>query len=101
MALASQVTLLSERVDVNEILANVHASITLATSPGIVKSFPHSLLESLAAGKPVLVSRAIPMADYVEKTGCGRVIEEVTPHDIFVAVESLAMEYDSAQATAR
>jgi len=51
---------------VNKTLVSVHAAITLADREGIIKVYPHSLLDALAAGKPVLVSRAIPMADYVE-----------------------------------
>ena len=99
--LARQVTVLNELVDVNEILAGVQASITLAAAPGIVKSYPHSLLESLAAGKPVLVSRAIPMADYVERMGCGKVVESVTPTEVLAAVESLTREYEDLQKSAQ
>jgi glycosyltransferase involved in cell wall biosynthesis len=101
LKLEEQVTVLDELVEVNQVLAGVHASITLAMAPGIVKSFPHSLLESLAAGKPVLVSRAIPMADYVETTGCGRVVENVTVEDILAAVDSLTREYEVLQHVAR
>jgi glycosyltransferase involved in cell wall biosynthesis len=101
MNLEKQVTVLNKQVDVNRTLAGVHASITLATTPIIVKSYPHSLLESLAAGKPVLVSRAIPMADYVEQTGCGKVVDKVTPADILAAIESLANKYDELQKSAR
>lgn len=101
MNLAKQVIVLNKLVDVNEVLAGVHASITLAATPGIVKSYPHSLLESLAAGKPVLVSRAIPMADYVEQTGCGKVVDRVTPTHILTAVESLASEYDALEKSAQ
>jgi glycosyltransferase involved in cell wall biosynthesis len=99
--LEKQVTVLNERVDVDKVLAGVHASITLATAPGIVKSYPHSLLESLAAGKPVLVSRAIPMADYVAQASCGKVVERVTPAGILTAVEALAHEYEDLQRAAR
>jgi len=82
-------------------LANVHASVALATDPAIIRPYPHSLMESLAAGKPVLVSRYIPMADYVEQTGCGKVIEAVDPISILDAVEALAREYESLQRTAQ
>lgn len=99
--LAKQVTIIDELVDVNRVLAGVHASITLAAKPGLIKSYPHSLLDSLAAGKPVLVSRAIPMADYVEATGCGRVIDQVNPADILTAVDALVQDYDAYQAIAR
>jgi glycosyltransferase involved in cell wall biosynthesis len=100
MNLTDQVTVLANRVDVNEILAGVHASITLAAARGIVKSYPHSLMESLAAGKPVLVSRPVPMADYVEKAGCGKVVEDISPDGILAAVESLIADYDALQQTA-
>jgi glycosyltransferase involved in cell wall biosynthesis len=95
------VTVLNRLVDVNTVLAGVHASITLAASPGIVKSHPHSLLESLAAGKPVLVSRAIPMADTVEQADCGVVIEDVTPTDVLAGIQRLATEYARLEEAAR
>ncbi|MBI3957869.1 MAG: glycosyltransferase, partial [Chloroflexi bacterium] len=93
LGLQEQVTVLDRLVDVNQILAGVHAAIALADGPGIVKSYPHSLLDCLAAGKPVLVSRTIPMADYVMDTGCGEVVEEMTPAAILQAVERLLAEY--------
>ena len=99
--LEKQVTVLNRQVEVNQVLADVHASITLASNSAIIKSFPHSLLDSLAAGKPVLVSRAIPMSDYVERTGCGKVIEQVTPANILSAVAELAHQYDELQKSAQ
>lgn len=101
MNLEKQVTVLNQQVEVNRVLADVHASITLASNSAIIKSFPHSLLDSLAAGKPVLVSRAIPMSDYVERTGCGKVIEQVTPANILSAVDELSQQYDDLQKSAR
>ena len=101
MNLGKQVTMLNEQVEVNHVLAKVHASIALATAPDIVKAYPHSLLESLAAGKPILVSRAIPMADYVVQTGCGTVVDNVSPADVLSAVEALASEYDGLRESAQ
>jgi glycosyltransferase involved in cell wall biosynthesis len=101
MGLEKQVTVLNGRVDVNQVLAGVHASVTLVTDPAIVRSYPHSLMESLAAGKPVLASRALPMADYVEREGCGKVVESVNPDNILAAVESLAREYEELQRSTR
>lgn len=99
--LEERVTVLDEQVDVNAVLGRVHASIVLATDPAIIKAYPHSLLDSLAAGKPVLVSRAIPMAGYVEKTGCGVVVDQVTPGSILAAVEQLVANYAQAQNVAQ
>jgi len=101
MNLEKQVMVLNRRVDVNQVLAGVHASITLATDSAIVRAYPHSLMDSLAAGKPILVSRAIPMSDYVEQTGCGKVVESVNPTDILTAAESLAREYQDLQKSAQ
>jgi len=101
MELAERVTVLNKLVDVNQVLAGVHASITLATTTGIVKSYPHSLLESLAAGKPVLVSQAIPMSDYVAQTGSGVVVESVSAAGILAAVEALARRYPDLQQAAQ
>jgi glycosyltransferase involved in cell wall biosynthesis len=98
--LEERVEILKQKVDVNQVLANVHASVTLASARGIVKSYPHSLIESLAAGKPVLISRAIPMADYVEREECGIVIKEVTPSGVLAAIEALVRNYDVLQKSA-
>lgn len=95
--LADRATVINGLADVNARLGQVHATIALASQPGIVKSYPHSLLDSLAAGKPVLVSRAIPMADYVEANGCGVVVEKVTPEAILAAIDQLAANYTAAQ----
>ncbi len=99
--LQDQVTIIDRLVDVNEVLATVHASIVLANRANIVKAYPHSLLDSLAAGKPVLVGRAIPMARYVEKSGCGGVVETVTPDGILAALKKLIADYASAQQAAQ
>ena len=101
MELAERVTVLNKLVDVNQVLAGVHASITLAATTGIVKSYPHSLLESLAAGKPVLVGQAIPMSDYVAQTGSGVVVESVSAAGILAAVEALARRYPDLQQAAQ
>jgi glycosyltransferase involved in cell wall biosynthesis len=101
MGLERQVEVINRQVDVNQILAGVHATIALATAPGIIKAYPHSLLDSLAAGKPVLVSRAIPMADYVDQVGCGQVIDNVTATAILEGIEALAQNYGSFQACAQ
>lgn len=100
LGLQSRVEVINRKVDVNEVLAGVHASITLVTDPAIIRSYPHSLLESLAAGKPVLVSRSIPMSDYVAATGCGQVVEEVTPAAIGTAIEALVRRYGQLQRAA-
>ncbi|HFQ92901.1 MAG TPA: glycosyltransferase family 1 protein, partial [Anaerolineae bacterium] len=91
--LSERVTVYNERVDVNRILAQVHASVVLADDLALVKAYPHSLLESLAAGKPALVSRALPMADYVKKNRCGQAVVEVSAASVLDALENLTKNY--------
>ena len=101
VGVAEQVTVIDRLADVNQVLAGVHAAVTLGASAGIVKSYPHSLLDSLAAGKPVLVSRAIPMADYVAETGCGVVVDDLSAEDVLAGVAALREGYDNFQSAAR
>ena len=98
--LQGRVEVINRRVDVNEVLARVHAAVVLAEDATLVKAFPHSLLESLAAGRPVLVSRALPMGAYVERTGCGQVVETVSSEGVLEALTRLEANYDTCRAAA-
>lgn len=93
LGIGERVTVIDGTVDVNAALARVHAAAIFATAPGIIKSYPHSLLDALAAGKPVLLSRAIAMSDYVNTEQCGVVVDEVTPEAILAAVAALRAGY--------
>ena len=101
MNLENQVEIINKKVDVSKVLARVHASITLVTNPAIIRSYPHSLMESLATGKPVIVSRSIPMADYVEQTNCGTIVEKITPDDILAAIARITQKYEDLQKSAK
>lgn len=93
--LEKRVRVINEWVNVNEVLAGVHAAVVLASDATLVKAFPHSLLEALAVGRPVLVSRALPMAEYVERTGCGQVVETVSGAGVLEALERLESNYEA------
>ncbi len=93
LGVADRVHVLNERVDVNRILALANASIVLAARSDLVKAYPHSLLESLAAGKPVLVSRTVPMASWVEQMGLGVVIHQMNVADLLAGLDELQARY--------
>ncbi len=95
--LHDRVEVVRERADVNAILGRVHATVVLAEHPHLIKEYPHSLIESLAAGKPVLVSEPIAMADYVRERGCGVVVPEISTEAVEAALDSLMTEYDRYQ----
>jgi glycosyltransferase involved in cell wall biosynthesis len=84
-------------VDIATILPKVHAAIVLADRGGIVKAWPHSLLEALTAGRPAVISRTIPMADYVEKQGNGVVVKTMEYHHLETAIHTLIRDYDTYQ----
>lgn len=101
LGLEGRVQIVDRQVDVNAALAQAHAAVVLATRGILVKGYPHSLLDALAAGRPILVSRAIPMSAYVVASGCGEVVEAVTPAALLAAVDRLAAAYPARQAAAQ
>lgn len=94
LGLSDRVEIFNEHVDVSEVLKKVHAAVVLADRPGLVKAYPHSLLEALASGRPVVVSEAVPMAEYVRDNDCGVVVSRVDPRDVIDSIERLRANYD-------
>jgi len=92
------VEIINKKTDVAELMQRVHAATVLASSSKLVKAYPHSLLESLAAGRPVLVSRSIPMSDYVEKKRCGVVSESLNVTDLIQTIKHLKKNYTEISA---
>jgi glycosyltransferase involved in cell wall biosynthesis len=91
--LGGRVEVVDRLADVDRVLAGVHATVNLAGRGDVVKAYPHSLMESLVAGKPVLVSRAIPMPAYVEVKGVGAVVERVSAEGVLAALGELLDAY--------
>jgi glycosyltransferase involved in cell wall biosynthesis len=88
-----QVTVYNEKVFIGDILQQVHGTILLAENAMLVKAFPHSLVESLAAAKPVIVSSAIAMADYVEANACGVVVKPYSPEALIGQIDHFRSKY--------
>ena len=88
-----RVEVINEHVDVNEALKRVHATVLLAKGHDLVKAYPHSLIESLCAGKPVVLSDTIPMADFVRGQNCGVVLSDWKLEGLSRAVDSLRTNY--------
>lgn len=87
-------------VDITTIMPRVHAAIVLADRSGIVRAWPHSLLEVLAAGRPVVISRSIPMAPFVQEKGNGIVIEKMECEELDQAIHALIRDYEKYQTSA-
>jgi glycosyltransferase involved in cell wall biosynthesis len=91
--IGDRVEVVNRQVAVAGYLARSHAAAVLAKRADVVKAYPHSLLEALAAGKPILVSEAVPMADFVRGTQCGVVVPEVACEQVVVAIQRLRSQY--------
>lgn len=89
-----RVTVFENLVDINSILSQVHGTIVLSEHPGTIRSYPHSLLESFAAGKPVLISDTIAMADYVRAHNLGCIVGEHSIISLNAAIDDFMERYD-------
>jgi glycosyltransferase involved in cell wall biosynthesis len=77
-----------------------HAVILPALTEASLKPCPHSALEALAHGKPILVSRPTSVADVVERDSCG-VVFEPNVDALCEGVRRLMQDYSSYQAHAQ
>lgn len=91
--IGDRVEIVTERVDIGDYLKRAHAAVLLAKRGDIVRAYPHSLLESLVAGKPIILSASLPMADYVRQEDCGIVLETVSQHTLSEAIQTLRARY--------
>ncbi len=87
--LGDRVEVIDGYVDIAPLLAWCDAAILLAKRADIVKAWPHSLVEALAARRPVIVSNTIPMADFIAQTGMGEVTPDTSVEAVLAAVDRL------------
>jgi glycosyltransferase involved in cell wall biosynthesis len=100
LGIGKRVEIIDCKVNVSDHLARAHATVLLAANGGIVRAFPHSLMESLVAGKPVLLSNTIAMADDVRNRGCGVVVSRMDIAALTSAIEILMQNYREFAANA-
>lgn len=83
--------------NMGEIYDSVHGSILPALDYASVKPCPHSGVEALAHGKPIVTSSMTSLASIVRRRECGVCFEPHT-EDLISAIERLREEYDQLQA---
>ncbi len=79
---------------------NVNATVLPQLTYNNSKPCPHSIIESLAAGKPVLVSDVCGIAKLIKKENCG-VVFKPTLEEFIKAVEKLKKRYKIYQKNCR
>ncbi len=87
--LADRVKIINEVVDVNQQLKDVIATINLATHSGVVKAYPHSLMDSISAARPVIISDTLAMSQDVSKHNLGVVVNKITVASLTHAIQSI------------
>lgn len=91
---SEKVTLINQKTNVPELLKTIHATILLSSDASVVKAYPHSLIESLISGKPVIISNQIAMADFVKENNCGVVLNDFGASHLLGLVDELQVNYN-------
>lgn len=84
-------------VNISNYMNDHDCTILLANHSSIIKSYPHSLMESLICGKPVITTQQIPMSDFIRKKGVGQVLESFDFNALNNSVEHLKNQYAESQ----
>ena len=91
---------LETALDMAPVYAAHHATVAPFRTSAGMKVCPTSIAESLAVGRPVLVSSAVGIADLVEGEACG-VVAEPTIEGICRGIDALRNRYETYRARAR
>ena len=90
------VKILNKVTNVPSLLREIHITIAPFTTYEECRAYPTSVIESLAAGKPVIVSDQIPISFIIEREGCGIVVKP-SKDGIISGIEGLREKYDLYQ----
>ncbi len=86
--------------DMNTFYGSVHCTILPSAFMDDCKPCPNSIMESLAAGKPVLVSHNVGISDLIAEEGCGLVFKPEVA-DIMDKITEIKYNYSHYQSKAR
>jgi glycosyltransferase involved in cell wall biosynthesis len=86
--------------DMRDVFQAAHATVAPFLSSAGMKVCPTSLVESLACGRPLLVSSAVGLADVVRDERCGEVFEP-TAEGLAAAITALRADYERRAHNAR
>jgi len=89
----NKVTLINKKTNVPSLLKTVHATVLLSNDASVVKAYPHSLIESIISGKPVITSKHIAITDFVQQNNCGVVLNDFNTVDLVSCIDKLQTNY--------
>jgi len=88
----------NEKVDINQFLKTCDATLLITNQQEIIKSYPHSLLESIAAHKPIIISENIALGAFTKKFQCGVSLKNFEYSELRKIILELKDNYDFYQA---
>lgn len=86
--------------DINKIFGLAHATVYFPLYKEVAKSCPFSVMESLAAGKPVLVSDVVGISDLIKTEDCG-IVASKSKRSFIKALYNLRHNYFNLQKNCR
>jgi glycosyltransferase involved in cell wall biosynthesis len=100
-ALGDRVEVVRETIDVSDRLESCHAALVLASSERVVRPYPHSLIEALSSGRPVLASACLGISDWIARHNAGVVVEDLGVETLRGALEILRSKYRELASSVR
>ena len=91
--LQRQVNLVDNKVDIQGYYDTHHATILLCDQDGVIKNYPHSLMESICCDRPVILNSSIELSSMVDKHTLGVVLEDCTIHSLKESIAKLKTDY--------
>jgi glycosyltransferase involved in cell wall biosynthesis len=69
------------------------ADSSILLLPSMNENFAISVAECISAGLPVIVSEHVALHDFVQKYGCGVVIDSLSPENVLKAIKEIESSY--------
>jgi len=79
----------AEKVPLYTCLSDVIYYCLKPDYPGAIYNSPNTLSNAMAAGRPVIANNLGDLGRIIQRTGCGLLLEEVTPETISKAIRKL------------
>jgi len=87
--LKERVKLIDSEVDVQGYFDQCHVTILMCDIAGVLKNYPHSLMESICSGRSVILNNFIEFSSIVDQHQLGIVIESCQKHLLESAIHKL------------
>lgn len=92
---SSRCTFINKKVDVNSYFKEIDATLLITNQQEIIKAYPHSLIESLAANKPIITTENIAIGRFTKNHTCGVTLKNFNLLELETRITELSQNYDN------